>query len=46
MGERDDYQYSGKDKGKQRLENHLPEWIRPGPRQTGLNEGLNCVDLA
>ena len=19
---------------------------RPGPRQTGLNEGLNCVDLA
>jgi len=27
MGERDDYQYSGKDKGKQRLENHLPEWI-------------------
>ena len=20
--------------------------IRPGPRQTGLNEGLNCVDLA
>ena len=20
--------------------------VRPGPRQTGLNEGLNCVDLA
>jgi|GEM_PF-6118121 len=27
MGERDDSQYSGTDKGKQRLENHLPEWI-------------------
>jgi len=27
MGEYDDHRYSGKDKRKQRLENHLPEWI-------------------
>ena len=24
----------------------LVYYARPGPRQTGLNEGLNCVDLA
>jgi len=44
MSERDDYRHSGKDREKQRLENHLPEWIvklrDEYIRQSEMNDNL------